>query len=276
MRILLWTHWTDLDTPEERAANLGAAERWGAAGVKIDFMDSDSQERYGWYDDVLADTAARHLLVNFHGSTIPHGIQRTWPHVVSMEAVYGGEQGDVTAADMATLPFTRNVVGSMDFTPMGFQFGTHRVSEAAELATSVVYESGFQHYAGSIEAYRARPELERFLEQVPTVWDETRLVSGRPGDAATFARRDGHRWFLGSLGAGPAITRHARWTSSAAAGGGWRWCATAPTGWSGTAGWPTGTTPWTSRSRPTAASPRSSARLNPPAPPATSRCAACR
>lgn len=204
--VLLWMHWTDLDTPAERTEQLDKVKRWGAAGLKIDFMDSDSRERMGWYDEILRETADRELMVNFHGSTLPHGIQRTWPHVMTMEGVHGAEQGDVQADDMATLPYTRNVVGSMDFTPMGFQFGQRDNTEAAELALSVVYESGFQNYAGSIEAYRSRPEVARFLEQVPTVWDESRLVAGAPGEGATFARRNGDRWFVGSVRAGDAGT----------------------------------------------------------------------
>ncbi|HZG06207.1 MAG TPA: glycoside hydrolase family 97 catalytic domain-containing protein [Streptomyces sp.] len=206
VKILLWMHWSDLDTAEERTTVLDRVVRWGAAGLKIDFMDSDAQERYRWYDDVLAETARRKLLVNFHGSTIPHGIQRTWPHVMTMEAVYGAEQGDVSARDITTLPYTRNAVGSMDYTPMGFQFGRRTISDAAELALSVVYESGLQHYAGSIGAYRQRPHLERFLEQVPTVWDTTRLLAGTPGQDVTFARRSGDRWFLGGVHAGAART----------------------------------------------------------------------
>lgn len=220
VRILLWMHWTDLDTAAERKETLDRIQGWGAVGLKIDFMDSDSKERFGWYDDILADTARRELLVNFHGSTIPHGIQRTWPHVMTMEAVYGAEQGNISVADITTLPFTRNVVGSMDYTPMGFQFGQHHNSEAAELAMSVVYESGFQNYAGSVKAYQDRPELERFLEQVPTVWDETRLLSGHPGDGATFARRHGDRWFLGSVTAGAAATQRVPLTFLG--GGDWR------------------------------------------------------
>ncbi len=204
--VLLWVHYTDLDTAAERAEFLPRVTEWGAAGLKIDFMDSDSQERFRWYDDILEDTARYRLLVNFHGATLPKGIQRTWPHVLSLEAVYGAEQGNVPAPALTALPYTRNVVGSMDYTPMGFQFGTRTVSDAAELALSVVFESGFQNFAGSLAAYRERPELARFLEQVPTVWDETRLLSGRPGEGATFARRHGDRWFLGSVHAGAAAT----------------------------------------------------------------------
>jgi alpha-glucosidase len=205
--VLLWVHYSDLDTAAERAEFLPRVKKWGAAGLKIDFMDSDSQERFRWYDDILRDTAREKLLVNFHGATLPKGIQRTWPHVMTLEAVYGAEQGNVPADGLTALPYTRNVVGSMDYTPMAFQFGTRTVSDAAELALSVVYESGFQNFAGSVAAYRERPELERFLEQVPTVWHESRLLSGRPGEGATFARRHGDRWFLGSVVSGPARTQ---------------------------------------------------------------------
>ncbi|WP_406137068.1 glycoside hydrolase family 97 catalytic domain-containing protein [Streptomyces sp. NBC_01089] len=221
VKILLWMAWTDLDTPAKRDAQLNTVKKWGAAGLKIDFMDSDTRERYQWYDDILKATAARRLIVDFHGSTIPNGIQRTWPQVMSMEAVHGAEQGDVRADNIATLPFTRNVVGSMDFTPMGFQFGQRNTSDAAELALSVIFESGLQNFAGSIEEYRARPELARFLEQVPTVWDETKLLKGSaPGRSAGFARRSGARWFLGEMAAGAARTH--RVPLDFLSGGKWR------------------------------------------------------
>ncbi|MEU6546725.1 glycoside hydrolase family 97 catalytic domain-containing protein [Streptomyces sp. NPDC046859] len=204
--VLLWVHWTDLDTAVERAEFLPRVKKWGVAGLKIDFMDSDAQERFRWYDDILRDTAREKLLVNFHGASVPKGIQRTWPHVLTVEAVRGAEYGTVPAAAVTALPFTRNAVGSMDYTPMAFQFGTRTISDAAELGLSVVFESGLQHFAGSIRAYRDRPELERFLEQVPTVWDESRLLGGHPGEKATFARRHGDRWFLGGVSAGPRGT----------------------------------------------------------------------
>ncbi|WP_327665356.1 glycoside hydrolase family 97 protein [Streptomyces sp. NBC_00498] len=206
VKVLLWLHYTDVDTADEQKAMFDKLAGWGVVGVKIDFMDSDQQVRYKWYDGILKETAARHLLVDFHGSTIPHGIQRTWPQVMSMEAVHGAEQMNVTAANVSVLPYTRNVVGSMDFTPMDFQTGKIPVSDAAELALSVVYESGLQNFAGSLEEYRKRPELEKFLETVPTVWDETRLVAGDPGKKTTLARRDGNRWFLGNVTAGEAHT----------------------------------------------------------------------
>jgi alpha-glucosidase len=203
--IIVWIHFRDLDTAEERAQWLPTLHAWGVKGVKIDFMDSESQERLRWYDEILPATAANHLLVNFHGSNIPKGIHRVWPHVMTMEGVHGAEKRTITAGHITTLPFTRNVVGSMDYTPMGFH-RSRPTSDAYELALSVIFESGLQDLAGTPESYDARPEAVRFLEQVPTVWDETRLLAGRPAESAVFARRSGDRWFLGGGFAGPART----------------------------------------------------------------------
>lgn len=206
--IQVWIHHRDLDTAEERAQWLPTLEKWGVKGVKIDFMDSEAQETFQWYDRILPETAAHHLLVNFHGSTIPKGIQRTWPHVMSLEGVNGEEKKTNTAQHLTTLPFTRNVIGSMDFTPGAF----HRPnrpnagSDASELGLSVLYESGIQNLAGTPESYDARPEARHFLEQLPDAWDSTRLLAGEPGTSAVLGRRSGNRWFIGGMYAGAAHT----------------------------------------------------------------------
>ncbi|GAA2919120.1 MULTISPECIES: glycoside hydrolase family 97 protein [Streptomyces] len=203
--IIVWIHQRDLDTAEERARWLPTLERWGVQGVKIDFMDSEAQATLKWYDAILPETAAHHLLVNFHGSTIPKGIQRTWPHVMTLEGVAGEEKRTNTAAHLTTLPFTRNVIGSMDFTPGAFQrVGLRPNSDAAEAGLAVAYESGLQMFAGTPESYDARPLARGFFDQVPAAWDDTRLLAGRPGQEAVLARRSGDRWFLGGVYAGAA------------------------------------------------------------------------
>jgi alpha-glucosidase len=203
--IIVWIHQRDLDTPEERAQWLPTLERWGVKGVKIDFMDSEAQPMLQWYDAVLRETAAHHLMVNFHGSTIPKGIQRTWPHVMTLEGVAGEEKRTNTAAHLTTLPFTRNVIGSMDFTPGAFQrVGLRPNSDAAEAGLTVAYESGLQMFAGTPESYDTRPLARDYFDQVPAAWDDTRLLAGRPGREAVLARRSGDRWFLGGVYAGPA------------------------------------------------------------------------
>ncbi|MCX5329160.1 glycoside hydrolase family 97 protein [Streptomyces sp. NBC_00140] len=205
--IIVWIHQRDLDTPEERAQWLPTLERWGVKGVKIDFMDSEAQSMLQWYDAILKETAAHHLMVDFHGSTVPKGMQRTWPQVMTLEGVAGEEKRTNTAAHLTTLPFTRNVIGSMDFTPGAFQrVGLRPNSDAAETGLAVVYESGLQMYAGTPESYDERPLARDFYDQLPAAWDDTRLLAGRPGQEAVLARRDGDRWFLGGVYAGTART----------------------------------------------------------------------
>ena len=214
MSVWLWSRYSELRTRAERAAKLSRWRRWGVAGVKIDFLLCDCQQRMRWLDDVLARTARLRLMVNFHGTTMPRGIERTWPHVLTVEAVQGGEfyNGYTRLgipdsvrphepSSLVTLPFTRNVVGSMDFTPVLFSSTNRLTSEGFELGTAVVYESGLQHWADGIAGYRARPAAERVLERVPVAWDETRLLAGRPGREAVLARRRGREWWIGAISA---------------------------------------------------------------------------
>ncbi|SFQ98217.1 NPCBM-associated, NEW3 domain of alpha-galactosidase [Lentzea waywayandensis] len=199
-----WVRFSSVDTAEKRADYLPWLHRWGVRGLKIDFMDSDGQERYRWYDEILPETARMHFLVNFHGATLPHGVHRTWPHVMTTEAVHGAEKSSgLTTGHLTALPFTRNVVGGMDYTPGGF----HRAranTDGGELALSVLYESGVQNLAGRPDSYDARPLARWFLEQAPAAWDETRLLSGRPTESVVMARRSGDRWFVGGAVAGEA------------------------------------------------------------------------
>ncbi|GAB7036885.1 MULTISPECIES: glycoside hydrolase family 97 catalytic domain-containing protein [Catenuloplanes] len=199
--VLLWLHWTALDTPEERDTVLPRLKSWGVAGLKIDFMDSDSQDRFRWYDEILPATAALQLMVNFHGATTPRGMQRTWPHVLTQEAVRGAEQFRTRAATNTIFPFTRNVTGGMDYTPVTWAVTDRDTTDAHEVALSVVYESGWQHLADRFENYETRPEALRTLDQIPVVWDDTRLLSGEPGRSAVLARRAGDRWWAAGISA---------------------------------------------------------------------------
>ncbi|MEV7625659.1 glycoside hydrolase family 97 catalytic domain-containing protein [Actinoplanes sp. NPDC089786] len=219
--VLLWFHWSAFDTEQERDTMLPLVKSWGVAGVKIDFMDSDSQARFQWYDQILPATAAQKLMVNFHGATIPRGIQRTWPHVMTLEAVRGAEQFRTRAATNTIFPFTRNVTGGMDYTPVTWAVTDRDTTDAHEVALAVVYESGWQHLADKPETYEAHPEALRTLSQIPTVWDETRLLAGAPGTEAVVARRDGKRWWIGGITATPAHT----WTTGLDFLGTGRWLA---------------------------------------------------
>lgn len=195
-----------LNKPEDREREFAWCEKIGVAGVKIDFFSGDNQMNMDYCIDLLECAARHHLLVNFHGATIPRGWQRTYPNLLSTEGVYGAEWYNNVptftthaASHNATLPFTRNVIGPMDYTPCAFSDSQHPhiTSKAHELALTVVFESGLQHLADKPESYLAQPQaVQDFFSELPTVWDETRFVGGYPGKGAILARRFGHSWYV--------------------------------------------------------------------------------
>ena len=198
-----------LNKPEDREKEFAWCEKLGVAGVKIDFFSGDNQMNMDYCLDLLESAARHHLLVNFHGATIPRGWQRTWPNLMSTEGVYGAEWYNnvptftaKAAAHNATLPFTRNVIGPMDYTPCAFSDSQHPhiTTHAHELALTVLFESGLQHLADKPESYFAQPqEVQDFLSHLPSIWDETRFVSGYPGESAVIARRSGSTWYIAGI-----------------------------------------------------------------------------
>ena len=175
----------------------------------MDFFLPDGHEMVDYYLDILEDAARHHLLVDFHGCTIPRGWSRTWPNLMSMEAVYGAEwynnnrrMTNAAAAHNATLPFTRNVIGPMDYTPCTFtdSQNPHITTDCHELALSILFESGLQHMADRPEAYLGLPEPVRsLLSGLPSAWDDTRLLAGYPGQSTVIARRSGDTWYIAGI-----------------------------------------------------------------------------
>jgi len=196
----------DRDVRRDEFARLG---EWGVAGIKVDFWHSDKAESNARYLALAADAYDAGLMVNFHGSTIPRGWEVRFPNIMTMEGVRGAEQysfeenySDDAPWLNTILPFTRNVVGSMDYTPVTFSDVKfpHTTTNAHELALAVVFESALQHFADSPDSYRSQSgEVCDFLRRVPAVWDETRVLSGYPGDHAVFARRLADEWWIGGI-----------------------------------------------------------------------------
>lgn len=218
---LLWynssTAWTDkaagplfkLNKQNAREKEFSWLREKGAAGVKIDFFSGDSLSTMNYYMDLLEDAAKYHLLVDFHGATIPRGWQRTYPNMMSVEGVYGAEwynngpaMTDKAAEHNTTLPFTRNVVGPMDYTPCTFSDSQHPhiTTSAHELALTVVFESALQNLADKPSSYLSQPkEVQDFLSALPSAWDETKLLSGYPGHHTVMARCKDGVWYIGGL-----------------------------------------------------------------------------
>jgi hypothetical protein len=181
----------------------------GISGIKADFFLSDKQLCIKQYIDILEDAADFELMVNYHGCTLPRGWQRTWPNLMTMEAVKGAEfykahdHYTKNAPGQNTVwPFTRNVMGPMDYTPGGFSDNTypHLTSYAHELALPVIYESGWIHYIDAVESYLDLPEAARgFLRDVPADWDDIKYISGYPGKYVILARRKGNEWYVAGI-----------------------------------------------------------------------------
>jgi len=210
--VWLWAHWNDIARQMDEAFPL--FEKWGIAGVKIDFMNRDDQWMVNFYRRVVEKAAQRRLMIDFHGAFKPDGLRRTWPNLVTREGVMGAEYNKwsarVTPDHNVTLPFTRMLAGPMDYTPGGFNNATREQFEARNrqpmvqgtrahaLALYAVFESAFQMVSDYPEIYQGQREFD-YIRAAPTVWDETHVVNGRPGDWITVARRHGREWFVGGL-----------------------------------------------------------------------------
>jgi alpha-glucosidase len=212
VRILLWMHWTAVDKQMDQAFPL--FEKWGVAGVKIDFMDRNDQEMVNFYHRTVKAAAAHHLVVDFHGAYSPAGFRRTYPNLLTREGVMGMEYNKwsrrETPEHLVTIPFTRMLAGPMDYTPGCFNNATRerfqpqqiqpmcQGTRANQLAMYVVYLSPLEMVSDYPEDYLGQPGFE-FLEKAPTVWDDTRVLNGEPSEYVTIARRHGNEWFLGSM-----------------------------------------------------------------------------
>lgn len=195
--------------PQLRKKEMKKLQKWGIKGVKIDFFNSDKQHMIQLYHDILKDAAKYKLMVNFHGCTLPRGWRRTYPNLMTMEAIKGAEnyRYDESYTDRAPshntiAALTRNIIGPMDYTPCTFSNNRypHQTTFGHELALSVLYESGIQHMADKAGSYLSLSEAPKnFLKAVPAAWDETRFITGIPGETGVIARRKGDSWYIGGI-----------------------------------------------------------------------------
>ncbi len=212
VRLWLWANWSDIDRQADEAFAL--FEKWGIAGVKIDFMNRDDQWMVGFYRRVVESAAQHHLMIDFHGAYKPDGLRRTYPNLITREGVMGKEylkwSARTSPVHNTTLPFTRMLAGPMDYTPGAFgnsnreNFVPRNLmpmglgTRAHELALFVVLESPLQMVSDYPEHYAGQHDFE-FIRQVPTTWDEVRVLDGLPMQNITLARRSGADWYVGSL-----------------------------------------------------------------------------
>jgi alpha-glucosidase len=221
VKVWLWSHWTSVDKYMDQAFPL--FEQWGIAGVKIDFMQRDDQQMVAWYRHVVDLAAQHHLMIDFHGAFKPDGLRRTYPNLITREGVMGKEylkwSARTSPIHNTTLPFTRMLAGPLDYTPGAFGNATRETfiprnsqpmglgTRAHELALYVVLESPLQMVSDYPEHYAGQHDFE-FIKQVPATWDEVRVISGRPMENITVARRSGNDWYVGSITNWEARTVH--------------------------------------------------------------------
>lgn len=207
-----YTPKSQLLTREQRRKEFARLQKMGVRGVKIDFFPGDGQSSMAYYRDILQDAADFQLMVNHHGSTLPRGIQRTFPNMMTMESVHGMEMvtffqnaADLEASHAAMLPFARNVFDPMDYTPTVFHGLNNpaverRTTNGFQLALPVIFLSGVQHIVETPEGMATVPSyVKEFMRALPVAWDESRLVEGHPGKLAVFARRKGENWYVAGI-----------------------------------------------------------------------------
>ncbi len=214
VEIILWVVWRTLRKQFDEAFT--QFSEWDIAGIKMDFMNRHDQVMIGFYEKVAKECAERKMLVDFHGSHAPKGLQRTYPNVLTYEGLLGLEQVKwsrwVHPDHDVILPFTRMLAGPMDYTPGAMTNASnekkHRIrfkkpesigTRCHELAKYVVFESPLQMLADAPTAYEKEAECMKFLSAVPTIWDETIVLDAKVGEHVLLARRSGETWFIGGL-----------------------------------------------------------------------------
>lgn len=197
-------------TKELRHSEFQKLREMGIGGIKVDFFAGDGQSMMNYYIDILKDAAKYNLAVNFHGCTYPRGWQRTYPNLVTMEAIKGEEyvtfgqyDADQQPSHCATLPFTRNLFDPMDYTPVNFSGIPGRIRRTTggfEIALSVLFTSGIQHIAETPAGMAEQKDFVKdYMSTLPGRWDDVKFIDGFPGEFVVMARKAGERWFIAGI-----------------------------------------------------------------------------
>jgi alpha-glucosidase len=213
VKIIVWLYSSDVNRNSAYKKAFPLYEKWGVAGIKIDFMDRDDQQMVNWYHDIIKCAAENHLMVDFHGAYKPDGIIRTWPNMITREGVMGNEyykfSNKMSPEHNVKLAFTRMLAGQMDYTPGAFLNVTKEQyknqtpavvwnTRAAELSKFVIYESPLTVVCDHPDNILNQPGSD-FLKIVPTTWDDIKFIGGYPGEYVAIAKRSGEAWFVGAM-----------------------------------------------------------------------------
>jgi alpha-glucosidase len=208
--IWLWKHSRELQTPQQRAEFFELCRRNGVVGAKVDFFDHEAKEVVDLYEAILREGARYHLMFDFHGANKPTGLDRTWPNELTREAIYGFEHRGTApwGPHNTTVPFTRFLAGSADYTPTVFGERRRETSWPHQIATAVLFTSTLLVYGGHPQSFLDSPAVE-ILRAIPSTWDETIVLPpSEIGEIAVMARRKGGEWFLAVANGADARTLH--------------------------------------------------------------------
>lgn len=207
--IILWLTWLVVENNPDIFKTFS---EWGVKGVKIDFMDRSDQWMVNYYERIAKEASKYNILVDYHGSFKPAGIEYKYPNILSYEGVRGMEQMEgCTPENSVYFPFMRNAVGPMDYTPGAMismqpeRYCGHRPNSASigtrayQLALFVIFESGLQMLADNPTLYYRNEDCTKFITDVPVTWDETRALEAKAGEYALVAKRKGNKWYIGGM-----------------------------------------------------------------------------
>ena len=213
--LILWAGYWAFDRDMEEVCRYFSG--LGIKGFKVDFMDRDDQEMVDFHRKA-AETAAKYgMMIDFHGTYKPTGLNRTYPNVINYEGVHGLEQMKWSGPDVdqvtydVTIPFVRMVAGPMDYTQGAMRNATRgnyrpvnseamsQGTRCRQLAEYVVFESPLNMLCDSPSNYMDEPECTGFIAEIPTVWDETKVIDGRIAEYIATARRSGDTWYIGAM-----------------------------------------------------------------------------
>jgi len=216
--VVLWLTWLTVHNHMELFKTFND---WGVQGIKIDFMDRSDQWMVNFYERVAREAAKNELIVDFHGAFKPAGLEYKYPNVISYEGVRGLEQmGGTLPKNSLFLPFMRNAVGPMDFTPGAMismqpeSYSAQRPNAASigtrayQMALFVIFESGIQMLADNPTLYYKNLDCTEFITAVPTTWDETKALAAKVGEVAVVAKRKEKKWFIGGIANGAEKVRN--------------------------------------------------------------------
>ncbi len=211
--IILWCLWNPLDADMDAILDIFA--KWGAKGIKVDFMARSEQYMVNFYERAAKACADRKMMIDFHGAFKPSGMARAYPNIINHEGVKGMENckwsKDITPEHDVTLCFTRMLAGSMDYTPgamtnknekdysISFSHPMSLGTRCHQLAMYVCYDAPLQMLNDSPSNYYKETESTTFISKMPTVWDDTKVLDAKVADYILMARQKNNNWYLGAM-----------------------------------------------------------------------------